>query len=271
MRKTSLLLLTVIAGLGLTLSACNEAALPLSSEYPNGVSSEDLAGSIETPWVDYTVPATSVTFPDEDKVVNINKGATYTYHPVITPKEATIGALTFTSQNLDVAYVTNGVLTAVGGGSTTIVVSSEENIFTPITLEVNVTVPVQEIHVSPAALDLGYGYQEQLHVTYVPADTTQEGVSFEVIDATPANVVTVSESGLVTAGNESGTAKIKVTSPYLNSVETVDVKVEDKVIHVDSVSITNKVNELEVDKQYALEVGLVPSNAEDKGILLCRC
>ena len=269
MRKTRLLLLTVIAGLGLTLSACNEAALPLSSEYPNGVSSEELAGEIETPWFDYTVPATSVVFPDEDRVVNINKGETHPYHPTLTPKEATINALTFTSQNLDVAYVVNGVLTAVGGGSTTIVVSSDENSFTPITLEVNVTVPVQEIHVSPAALDLGYGYQEQLHVTYVPADTTQEGVSYEVIDVAPANadVVSVSEDGLVTAGTVTGTAKIKVTSPYLNSAETVTVNVEDKVIHVDSITITNKVNELEVDKQYALEVGLVPSNAEDKGIL----
>ena len=177
MRKTRLLLLTAIAGLGLTLSACNEAALPLSSEYPNGVSSEDLASAIETAWVDYTVPATSVLFPDADKVVNLNQHDTHQYTPEIAPKSATIQALTFTSQNLNVATVSaTGLLTAVGGGSTTVVVSSKENSFTPITLEVNVTVPVTEINVSATALDLGYGYQEQLNVTYVPADTSLSGV-----------------------------------------------------------------------------------------------
>ena len=100
MRKTRLLLLTAIAGLGLTLSACNEAALPLSSEYPNGVSSDDLAAAIETAWVDYTVPATSVVFPDADKVVNLNQHETHQYAPEISPKSATIQALTFTSLNL---------------------------------------------------------------------------------------------------------------------------------------------------------------------------
>ena len=269
MRKTRLFLLTVIAGLGLTLSACNETALPLSSEYPDGVTSEDLGGSIETPWVDYTVPATSVSFPDEDKVVNINKGETYTYHPTMTPKEATIQALSFTSQNLNVATVANGVLTAVGGGSTTVVVSSLENSFTPITLEVNVTVPVTDINVSPTALDLGYGYQEQLNVTYVPADTTQTGVAFEVIDVAPANanVVTVSEDGLVTAGTDTGTAKIRVTSPFLNTVKTVNVNVEDKVIHAESVVIANKQSTVEIDKQFSINASVNPETAEDKGIV----
>ena len=131
MKMTKLLLFTAIAGLGLTISACNGASLPLSSEYPNGVSSDDLVASIQTPWVDYTVPATSVVFPEADKVVNLNQHETHQYAPEMSPKSATIKALTFTSQNLNVATVSDtGLLTAVGGGSTTVVVSSKENSFT---------------------------------------------------------------------------------------------------------------------------------------------
>ena len=260
MKKTRLLILVAFAGLAL--SACNGASLPVSTQYTEEELA-DLGGTIETPWVDYILPATDVSFPEEDMVVNLNKDDTYTYHPTISPKSATIEALTFTSGNLNVATVANGVLTAVGGGSTTIVVSSKENAFDPIELMVNVTVPLTDFIVNKDALDLGYGYTEQLSVTYVPADTTQEGITYTSDNPT---IATVSEDGLVTAGNEDGTTKIKVTSSYINTIKEVTVVVEDKVIHAQSVVIANKQATLALDKSFALNAKVEPDNAENKGI-----
>ena len=260
MRKARLLILVAFAGLAL--SACNGASLPVSTQYTEEELA-DLGGTIDTPWIDYVTPATSVSFPEEEMVINLIKGDTYTYHPTISPKSSTIQALTFTSEDLNVAGIVNGVVTAVGGGSTTIVVSSKENAFDPINLQVNVTVPVTDFIVNKEALDLGYGYTDQLSVTYVPADTTQEGVSFASDDA---NIVTVNEDGLVTAGNVTGTTKIKVTSPFINTIKEVTVSVEDKVIHVESVTIANKQATLALDKSFALNAKIAPENAENKGI-----
>ena len=260
MKKTRFIIL--LASLGLALSACGEASLPYSSEYSEE-ELNNLGGEISTPWVDYSVPATSVIFPDVDKVVNLNKGETHTYNPTISPKAANISALTFTSQDTSVASVSEGVLTANGGGSTNIVVSSKENSFTPISLEVNVTVPVTDIIVSKTSLDLGYGYTEQLSVTYVPADTTQ----LEVTYFSNSDVVTVSEDGLVTAGNVDGTATISVISPYLPTSKEVSVTVTDKVIHVENVKINTAQTSVEVDKSFALNATVVPENADDKGLI----
>ena len=106
MKKTRLLILVAFAGLAL--SACNGASLPVSTHYTEEELA-DLGGSITTPWSDYTVPATEVSFPEEDMLVNLNKGDTYTYHPTISPKSATIQALTFTSEDENVATAVNGV------------------------------------------------------------------------------------------------------------------------------------------------------------------
>ena len=261
MRKSCSFVLLAISSL--LLASCSSAGLPISSYYSDE-ELENLGEEITTEWVDYSVPISSVSFPQEEISISLDKGETYTYHPTLSPKEAKLSALIWTSQNENVATIDNGQLIAVGGGETFIVVSSKNNTFSPINLTVNVTVKLTDFSVSPDALDLDFNESSQLSVTYSPTDTTQKGVTFTVLDE---EIASVSSSGLVTAKAVEGTTKIRVTSEVINLVKDVDVVVKDKTIHASGVVINNKVNDLEVDHSVNIEAVINPGNALDRGLI----
>ena len=269
--------LILIAFAGLALSACNGASLPVSSHYTEEELA-DLSSTIETPWVDYSAPATSVSFPEEELNKLLDKGDTYTYNPKISPKSTDMGSLIWTSQNSGVASIDKGKVTAVGGGVTTIEVSSRAEEMEKVELNVEVRVKledfavVKENELDPSSeivpvtdLDLDFNESAKLAVVYKPGDTTQKGVSFR---STNEDIVTVDENGVVIAKKAEGDAKIIVTSDYLNDLgKEVNVHVTDKTVHVSDVEITNKpAAAIEVNKTYQLEVKVSPDDAVSKDL-----
>lgn len=251
--------LPFILGVGLLVSACS-SSIPFDPN--NGGEGTD----IDTPWVEYSVPATSVTFAEGENNLTINKGETHTYDCVVEPRKANMSGLSWSSGNDNVATIDKGVLTAVNGGSTTITVSSSAGTFNPIPLNVTVVVPLENFNVSEEEINLGYNDTFELNtlVSYVPEDTTQRGVSFTVNNDNIESVV--SETGSVLTGNVDEDFTVSISSAFIN--KNVDVTVHVSEIHASSISINNKeVNKVEINKSLPLSATVLPEDCYDKGII----
>ena len=258
MRKLNLF--TLLVGFGLLLSACNTAKLPISSDY----SEEDLShlgDDIDTPWVDYSIPATSVNFSEDQLSISLNKGETFTYSPVISPKGATLASLEWSSSNSSIATIDRGLLIAVGGGEATIVVSSKVDTFNSVELKVKVNVPVTSFDVNPTSLDLDLNESKRVMVNYEPADTTQKDVTFTYASQNDSDIIDVLEDGTVMAKGVAGTATVRASSTILNMYKDIPVVVSDKAIHVEKVVIANPQATLEINKSFNMQASVEPNNA----------
>ena len=147
------------------------------------------------------------------------------YNPEDTTDDKTV---TWSSENEDIATVEDGVVTAVGAGTTNITAKVGE--FTA-TCEVTVVVPLESISVKAdgATDSLEVDDTVNLTVEYSPADTTVErDVTWTSSDDT---VATVDENGTVTAV-KGGTATITATVNGISA--TCDIKV---LIHTTAITL----------------------------------
>ena len=234
--KKQLKLFSLLLGGALVLAGCDNFAPNWPMESPKA---EDL--SIDTPWVDYEVTATSIILGKGENNLDLRKGDTHDFTYTVEPRSATLSSLTWESDNTAVATVENGHLTAVGGGSANILVSSGE---ANARARVTVTVPIENFEITNKTLDLDFGAQVQLVSSFTPEDTTQKSLTYE---ATTNSSFTVSNTGLVTALNSAGNGEIRVTNEAMNKVETVTVNVSDKWNYVSSFTLNGPAN-LEVTK-----------------------
>ena len=133
----------------LTLAGCSKVG-----SVPNQYSDADL--DINEDWVDYSVPATSISFEEGEINLVLNKGDSYTYSPSLSPAKATLGSVEWESSDTSVVLIEKGTLTAVGGGEAVITVSSPDDYFDDIHLNVTVVVPLESFSLSASSLNLDY-------------------------------------------------------------------------------------------------------------------
>ena len=214
-----------------------------------GVKYDDADLDIDTPWVEYSVPVTKVTFDEGQESIELNRGDEFTYSFSIEPKKATKGSLTWESSNEDVATVEKGVVTAVDAGEATITVSNEENSFAPINLNVKVNVPLQRIHFERPSIDVDYEHSYQLQILYEPSDTTQKGVTWS---SNNEDIATVDEDGLVTTKSLQGAVTITAASAYINEVASIVLNVDDRTVYPDSVVIDESQEKVEIGHDFKL-------------------
>ena len=249
MRKK--LLILPIALFGLVLTGCDSANLQDNFTEADQV--------VDTPWSDYVMPANGIEFMDGEESISLKKGETHTYQYVIQPRGATVNSLTWFSYNENVATVENGVVTAVGGGQATITASSPENTFEPVELTVNVIVPLDDFAVKvPERLEWDEEYT--LDVTYVPEDTTERDLIYEISESSPADLVSITGQGIIATGHQNGTAKLKVSGGD-NIVKEYTLNVS--TIAVNSVTIADAGHEVEINHTLELKATVLPDNAVD--------
>ena len=243
--KKTLKLFSLLLGGTLVLAGCDN----FSPNWPTELPKADEM-SIDTPWSDYVVPCTSITLGKGENNISLNKGETYTFTYSTEPRNATLSSLVWESENVNIATVENGVVTAVNGGTTYVTVSSGE---VKARSKINVVVPITDFEITNKNLDLDFGDQVQIASVITPADTTQGKLKYELVEP---GIITVSESGLVTALQAEGTNQIRVTNEVLNKVETIDVHVSDKWNYVSSFTLDGPAN-LEVNKEGQIEANVV--------------
>ncbi len=156
---------------------------------------------------------------------------TVTLAPLFTPADASDQAVTYRSNNIDVATVNiNGVVTAVAVGNTTITVTSNDG-----GLEATCVVTVRQITtgitLSPIASYLVLGDQNTANDTVTigtavsPSNAYNKTIMWE---STNPSVATVDQNGLVTA-LQSGHTTIQVTAEDGGAYAEASITVEQRV------------------------------------------
>ncbi len=207
------------------------------------VQTED--GKFDYCTVEVITPVKQVQFEISD--LNLAKGKHFLIEYTLIPANATYQNLTWTSKNDAVATVSNGRVFATGAGSTIIQGTAHNEVYAQ--LSVNVKASVSSVSISHQRLDLVKGDEWQLTADVIPADATNQKVTWRSSDS---SIATVSQSGIVTArktgevvisvitedGNHNSECKVYVTNPL-------------KSIVLDKVSITLSI--------YDAPVTLVPT------------
>lgn len=192
-------------------------------------------------------------------------GATETLVATIAPSNATNKSITWLSTTPTVASVsTNGVVTAVSNGTTTIFVTTVDGGFTAqATVTVALPVSVTNISLNKASFILSSnGATETLIATITPENATNKNVTWT--SANPA-IATVSTSGVVTAVSNGSTIITATTADgnrTASATVTVAVVVEVSGVTLNKSALTfNQANQTE-----QLIATIAPANATNKNI-----
>ena len=155
-----------------------------------------------------TVKPISVKGIALDKTTLTLKAAqTETLVATITPADAVNQAVTWATDNAEVATVENGVVTAVAIGTATITVTTVEGGFTATCVVTVEATPVTGVTLDVTELALEVPATATLTATIAPADATDKSVTWTSDNDAVATVA----DGVVTAVAE-GTATITVTT-----------------------------------------------------------
>lgn len=237
--------LFALAFLGLTLTACNNSG-------GVGLDYDDLDLDIDTPWVDYSVPVTKITFAEGEDSIEINKGETHEYDYSLEPSKAKKSSLSWSSSNERVATVNKGVVTAVAPGETEVTVYNEIESFEPVSLSVKVNSPLEDISFSSESLaaDFSHSYDlEDLLLVYTPYDTTEKGVSWSVnCEASIAEID--AESGVLTTKTTEANVVVTARSAYIDKIISLNVEIADRTIYPASVVVDEYQSEIEIGHDF---------------------
>lgn len=172
-------------------------------------------------------PLKSISFNGVADEATINLGATETLTVVYNPEDTTDDkTVTWNSTNTDAVTVDNGVVTAVGEGSSTVTATVGEKV---ATINYTVRIPLESITINGDET-LSKNEEKTLTVTYNPTNTTDN----KTVDWESSNpeIVSVDSTGKIT-GKKGGTAKITATVGNVKAEKEVKV-----VVPIDSVSLS---------------------------------
>lgn len=175
----------------------------------------------------------------ENPSVEMEKGSQTTLKLVLSPSNITDVELSWMTGDPKVATVENGVVTAVGNGSTSIIVTASEGINAVCTI--NVVTTVTGISLDSSKLELRKGESHQFSISVLPEGASDPGVTWTSTNPSVASVnaqgVVVALSGgttIITAKSENGktdTCNVVVTSP----VTGVTLDREEIILNVNQV------------------------------------
>ena len=211
-----------------------------------------LEGKETTCKVTVKVPLESISMSETKKTVN--KGDSFDLDITKNPTDTTVDAkAAWSSANAGVATVDqNGMVTAVGAGTTVITANLEGK---ETTCEIVVKVPLESIEMSEKEISLVEDGEAQLNVIYAPTDTTVEK-NVAWISSKP-DVAVVDQAGKVTAKTV-GTATI--SAEVDGKTTTCKVTVTKKPVALESIELSEaKITMVEMDKKQ-LTVKYNPSN-----------
>ncbi|WP_370785143.1 Ig-like domain-containing protein [Faecalibacillus intestinalis] len=188
--------------------------------------------------------------------ITLTKGTSETLQATINPSDTTDDkTLKWTSSNPDVATVDNtGKVTAVGGGTATITVKSQNG--KEASCEVKVTSKIESISLNKSNITLSKGTSETLKATINPSDTTDDK-TLKWTSSNP-NIATVDENGKVKAvGGGDTTITVK-------SKNGKEAKCQIHVLsHIDSVTLNKKELKVEKTNSETLQATINPSDTTD--------
>lgn len=133
------------------------------------------------------IPVSSITLSETS--ITLTEGDTKTITATVNPSDATDQTVNWSSSNTNVATVSNGTITAVAPGSTTIIASCGEKTAT-CQLTVNAKIiPVESISLSQTSLMLSVGESITLYATITPSNATDKTIIWNSSNPIVASVI----------------------------------------------------------------------------------
>ena len=200
------------------------------------------------------IPAQGISL--NKTVLSLEKGSSETLTATFLPENTTNKTIRWSSSKPSVATVADGVVKAVGVGSTSIIASTEDGGMTAICV-VSVIISVSSLSVNPSSLTLKPGEKQTLSVTFAPSDATEREITWSSSDPSVATV----EDGVVTA-IKSGTTTITASS---SNGKTASCSVS-VVVPVTGVKVSPQSLTLEQYSSGTITATVQPSDATEKGI-----
>jgi uncharacterized protein YjdB len=180
----------------------------------------------------------------------------------VLPADASNKTVTWSSDALGVATVSNsGMVVPVGGGTAIITATTQEGNFTA-SCTVTVIQPVQSVSLNKNALNLFLDDMEQLVPIFTPSDATNQNVTWSSTDNA---VATVSPNGTVTATG-AGAAAIMVTTQDGNKIASCAVIVTTPTVFVQGVSLDESELTLFIGTRGVLTATVTPADADHKTV-----
>lgn len=219
-------------------------------------------------YVDVTVDVPMQSFTVEPTEINIYTGQTQTITPAITPNDTNeTKTINWTTGAAGVATVSNGVITAVAPGTTTITAQTGNNGAFEATVLVHVYDAITSVQMSEASATLytndgEANKKKNLSVTVNPAGAGTVEDNEITWSSGNENVATVNQNGQVTAV-ANGTTTITATLGN-GSTATCEITVKTKVTSF-TVTSANPVT-IEKGSTHTITTSIQPTTASDKEI-----
>ncbi len=193
--------------------------------------------------------------------VQLDIDETATIITTLSPSNVTDTELTWTSNNTTVATVENGVIKAVGAGSTKVVVTTGNGLEKEIIVKVN-ALEATSITLNTDEVTLLQNEQQNLIATVLPEKTTNKMVKWTSSDRT---VATVDAVGKITAIGIGETVITAATANGLNA--TCKVVVTLNVVAATGVEIVPSQLTMYVGEINPVEAQITPANTTNKSIV----
>jgi Beta-glucanase/Beta-glucan synthetase len=221
------------------------------------VKAKDGSGKEDTIKVTVGNPVTGVSVAPATFTGSI--GTTYKINPVITPSDASIKTLKYSSSNSNLASVDNqGNVQLKSAGVVTIKVAATDGSGKSATLTLTITTPVKSVTLAETKVTKNVGSTYQMVATVLPSDATNKKLAYSSSDA---NLATVDENGKVTL-KKAGTVTITAATTDGTGVKaSVVITI---VTPVKSITLADTQVTKEEGSSYQMVATVLPSDATNK-------
>ena len=213
------------------------------------------------------VPVDSIVL--NQKEVTMLKNEVYILAPIISPEDATVKEVQWSSSNKDVVRVTeDGVLIGLQQGRAIVTALIKDDYGThtatcTVVLPESMLVDVTEVRLNKDKMTIEKGTRETLTATIFPDDATNKSL---VWTSSNKNVAIVNANGRVT-GLSAGKATITVTTVNAGETATCEVTVtEPEIVRVTGVRLNSSSLSMEKGQSQVLSETITPSNSSNQNV-----
>jgi len=197
--------------------------------------------------------------------INLSTGSTNQLIATVTPDSAN-NKISWSSSNSNVATVdANGLVTAKGEGTTTIIAKTINNLIATCKVTVgNYSLKLKNIEITTEYAVLPIGNTKQLAVVFTPSNASNKGVTWS---SNNPSVASISENGVVKAISQ-GSAIITARSIDGGYTDTITVEVVDygQLIEEKTISFSASTYSVGINQTITLNPIITPSNATFKSV-----
>jgi uncharacterized protein YjdB len=189
-------------------------------------------------------------------------GRSETLEATVSPENATVKRFSWESANANIVTVdNNGLVTAVGKGSTDIIVKTPRDGFTD-TIKVTVIVRASGVAIDRPSMSVKVGSNVQMTATVLPADASDKSVTWSVANEA---IATVTPDGVVT-GIAEGKTGITATTIDGGFTANAEVTVLAADIPVSGVTLNKSSVKFFIGFSERLTVAITPADATNQTV-----